>query len=407
MRRLALLCTVAGALATAATAQSAAEPAAGGSGRPAPEATLVPIGSPGHPIGDFDQPVDVTGAPGFRHLLFVVERPGVVRVVRRGKLLSRPFLDISGAVEDGFREQGLLSIAFPPDYRKTRRFYTFYTDLDDNLQIDEFRRRPGFPAQATRASRRPIMTIPHDEAPNHDGGQLLFHGNDLFFGTGDGGSGGDPPNNAQNLSVLLGKIIRIDPQPGPGGRPYTVPASNPFVGRPGRDEIYSYGLRNPYRFSIQTIPGAPDRIAIGDVGQHRFEEIDYATLPAANGANFGWDAWEGDELYNCGDPLCEADGTPDPGGTTKPILAYDHSLGCAVIGGYVVRNTKLASLLGDYLYSDNCAGDIRALTPALGDAADDRSLGLHVDSPSSFGETPAGRLYVASLGGPVFRIAPP
>ena len=148
---------------------------------------------------------------------------------------------------------------------------------------------------------------------------MQFLGNLLYFGTGDGGSGGDPPNNAQNKDVLLGKLLRIDPRPS-GGRPYSVPASNPFVGKPGRDEIYSYGLRNPFRFSFDTVSAKQPRIAIGDVGQNRFEELDYTTVAAASGANFGWDAFEGFAPYNE-----ENSGTPDPGGTTKPIFAYSHS----------------------------------------------------------------------------------
>ena len=141
-----------------------------------------------------------------------------------------------------------------------------------------------------------MIAIPHPDNANHNGGQMQFLGNLLYFGTGDGGSGGDPPNNAQNKEVLLGKLLRIDPRPS-GGQPYTVPAGNPFVGKPGRDEIYSYGLRNPFRFSFDTVTAAQPRIAIGDVGQNRIEELDYTTVAAAGGANFGWDAFEGFAPY--------------------------------------------------------------------------------------------------------------
>ena len=184
-----------------------------------------------------------------------------------------------------------------------------------------------------------MIEIPHPVNANHNGGQLQFLGDLLYFGTGDGGSGGDPPNNAQNKESLLGKLLRIDPRPC-GGRPYSVPADNPFVGRPGRDEIYSYGLRNPFRFSFDTVTAGQPRIAIGDVGQNRFEELDYTTVGAASGANFGWDAFEGFAPYGE-----ENSGTPDPGGTVKPIIAYTHSRdggSCSIIGGYVVGDRRPA-----------------------------------------------------------------
>jgi glucose/arabinose dehydrogenase len=367
------------------------------------------------PIGNFDQPVFVTGARAFPRLLFVVERPGVIRVIRRGRTLERPFLDITSLVESAsHQERGLLSVAFPPDYRKSRRFYVYYTDHDGNIRIDEFRRSSRDPTHAVRSSRRGVITIPHPSFPNHDGGQLQFHGNELFIGTGDGGLGGDPSNNAQNTDVLLGKLLRIDPRRTKAGRPYGVPRSNPYVGGAGRDEIFSYGLRNPYRFSIQDLKGKPDRVAIGDVGQSRFEEVDYLPLPDARGANFGWDAWEGFELYDatlppsspCGPIKCPLSGTPDPGGTIKPIYAYDHDRGCAVTGGYVVRDPALPSLRGRYLYGDYCEGDLHSFLPRIEGARGDRSTGLHVDSLSCFGEAPDGRLFACSLDGPVYRVAP-
>ncbi len=246
-----------------------------------------------------------------------------------------------------------------------------------------------------------MIRIPHPVNANHNGGQMQFLGDLLYFGTGDGGSGGDPPNNAQNKEVLLGKLLRIDPRPS-GGRPSTVPASNPFVGKPGRVEIYSYGLRNPFRFSFDRVSGRQPRIAIGDVGQNRFEELDYTTVAAASGANFGWDAFEGFHPYED-----ENSGTPDPGGTTKPIFAYSHGRGggsCSIIGGYVVADRRLRSLYKRYVYADLCEGQIRSLVPHLRRAAHDHRVGLHVSSPTSFGEDDRHHLYVASLEGPVYRI---
>jgi len=339
----------------------------------------------------------VTGAPGFRRLLFVVEQQGRVIVLRGGRRLRRPFLDIGDLVSfEG--ERGLLSIAFPPDYRRSKRFYVYYTDKEGSIRIDEFRRRG--PTRAARGSRRSVIRIPHPENANHNGGQLQFLGNLLYFGTGDGGSGGDPPNNAQNRNSLLGKLLRIDPRAA-GGRPYTVPASNPFVGRRGRDEIYSYGLRNPFRFSFDTVTAKRPRLAIGDVGQNRYEEVDYTTLARARGANFGWDAFEGYKPYT------EDNGdTPDPGGTVKPIFAYSHDRGgsCSIIGGYVVAKRSLRSLYKRYVYADLCEGELRSLVPHLRRAGKDRRLGLSVDSPASFGEDTSHNLYVVSLSGPVYRL---
>jgi glucose/arabinose dehydrogenase len=348
-------------------------------------------------IGSFDAPVEVTGAPGFPKLLFVVEQEGRIAVVSGGRRAGT-FLDLRDLVNYG-GERGLLSVAFPPDYARSKRFYVYYTDAAGAIQIDEFQRRSA--TRAAAGSRRPVITIPHPVNSNHNGGQLQFLDNLLYFGTGDGGSGGDPPNNAQNRDVLLGKLLRIDPRAA-GGTPYSVPASNPFVGGPGRDEIFSYGLRNPFRFSFDTTHGQP-RIAIGDVGQNEFEELDYATVGRASGANFGWDALEGFSKYTD-----ENSGTPDPGGTVKPIFAYPHSRGgsCSIIGGYVVRDPRLAGLRGRYVYADLCEGQLRSLVPHLKRASGDRKLGLQVSSPSTFGEDQRHRLYVASLEGPVYRLVP-
>jgi glucose/arabinose dehydrogenase len=379
---------------------SAASAPAGGAGAAPARAKRGGVGL--KKIGEFDTPVYVAAAPGAPRLLFVVEQGGKIVVVKSGKQLGRPFLDISDEISTG-GERGLLSVAFPPDYARSGLFYVYYTDPAGNIRIDEFRR-----ATATRAdpdSRRKVIVIPHPVNSNHNGGQMQFLGEDLYFGTGDGGSGGDPPNNAQNKDVLLGKLLRIDPRAS-GGQAYTVPADNPFVGPgapKGRDEIYSYGLRNPFRFSIDTAGGGAPKLAIGDVGQNRFEELDYTTVAAARGANFGWDALEGRTPYTE-----DNGGTPDPGGTVKPAFVYSHDRdgSCTIIGGYVVHDPSLPALAGRYVYSDLCEGDLRSLVPHLGRASGDRQLGPHVDSPSSFGEDLAGHVYVASLEGPVYRLVP-
>jgi glucose/arabinose dehydrogenase len=348
-------------------------------------------------IGSFDTPVYVTAPPGEPDLLLVVEQGGEIEALRNGRRRGR-FLDISGLVSfEG--ERGLLSAAFPPDHRRTGLFYVYYTDRQGDIRIDEFRRRSK--TRASRGSRRAVIEIPHRENSNHNGGQAQFLGGLLYFGTGDGGSGGDPPENAQNRESLLGKILRIDPRAS-GGRPYSIPPGNPFAGgRRGRDEIFSYGLRNPFRFSFDTVtsPGRP-RIAIADVGQDRFEEVDYTTVAAAQGANFGWDAFEGFA------PFDDADRSPDPGGTTKPIFVYSRGRGCTIIGGYVVGDRRLRSLYRRYVYADFCEGRLRSLVPHLSRAGGDRALGLSVSTPSSFGVDSRGRLYVTSLEGPVFRLVP-
>jgi glucose/arabinose dehydrogenase len=384
-------------------------PACGSANQPDPDGATRPEGNAAprraggvglKQIGSFEDPTYVTGAPGFPKLLFVIEQAGRVMVMRGGRKAGRPFLDIRGLVRAG-GEEGLLSVAFPPDYAESRRFYVYYTDNAGDIRVDEFRRADT--TRAARGSRRAVIRIPHPVNSNHNGGQLQFLGDLLFLGTGDGGAGGDPPNNAQNKESLLGKLLRIDPRASKG-TPYTVPADNPFVGRPGRDEIYSYGLRNPFRFSFDTGGDGPPHLAIADVGQDRFEELNYTTVEDASGANFGWDAFEGRSRYTGAES-----GTPDPRGTTKPIMAYGRSRdggSCTIIGGYVVRDPRLPGLRGRYVYADLCAGQLRGLVPGRRRARGDRRLSVRVSTPSSFGIDHRGRIYVASLEGPVFRLVP-
>jgi glucose/arabinose dehydrogenase len=363
-------------------------------------------------IGAFDEPTYLTAAPGSRRLLFVTERKGVIAVIRRGRALPRPFLNISGMVRRRNLEQGLLGLAFPPDYRRSGRFYVQYTDTSGDIRIDEFRRRTA--TVAARSSRRPVLRIPEiDHYSNHNGGQLEFRGRLLYIGVGDGSNPGDVANQAQDIASLRGKILRINPRPSRRGRPYRVPRSNPFVGRRGRDEILAYGLRNPWRFSFPPRRGGVDRIVIGDVGQNRFEEIDYETVRAANGADFGWDAFEGHAPYGCG-AICPNAGTRDPGGTVPPIHTYRHRRGaCAVVGGYVVEDPALKSLRGRYVYADYC-GRLRSLRLRRGAAAGDRPLGVSVPrgrlgfpALTSLGTDARGDLYLMSDNGPVYRFVAP
>jgi glucose/arabinose dehydrogenase len=372
---------------------------------PAPPATQGKAGGPKPPvgdgsggvkltkIGDFDQPVYVTQPPGEARDLYVVEQTGRIRVVRGGRILPEPFLDVSGEISLSY-EQGLLSMAFAPDYGASGRFYVDYTDSAGHDRVVEYRRSADDPLRADPGSARSILDI-EDPYPNHNGGLVLF-GPDgqLYVGLGDGGSGGDPERRGQDLSTLLGKILRVDPLDPQGGKPYGIP-DNPFVDRPGAlPEIFAYGLRNPWRFSFDAKTGA---LSIGDVGQDQFEEIDYVSSRRAAGANFGWSAFEGDSRFNS---------DQQAPGHVPPVLTYSRDRGCSVTGGYVVRDSNLRSLYGRYLYADLCAGILRSFIPAEGGARDDRELGIKVETPTSFGEDTRSRIYVSSLGGPVYRIDP-
>jgi glucose/arabinose dehydrogenase len=341
-------------------------------------------------IGRFDSPLYVTAPPGDKRRIFVVEQTGRIRVLVGGKRRATPFLDLSRDITSG-GEQGLLSMAFAPDYAKSGRFYVDFTDRNGDTRVQQFRRSAGNPDRASRASRRQVLFVkqPYD---NHNGGLLLF-GPDghLYIGLGDGGSEGDPQGNGPNLKTLLAKILRIDPRPGGG---YDSPASNPFVGRSGRDEIYAYGLRNPWRFSFDRKTGD---LYIGDVGGNRWEEIDYARKDTAAGRDYGWSCWEGRHRFssrNCPDPV-------------DPVLEYSHSGGaCSVTGGVVVRDPRLTGLAGRYVYGDYCTGKLRSFRIANGKATGDRSAGLTVSSLSSFGEDAQGRVYATSSNGPVYRLQP-
>jgi glucose/arabinose dehydrogenase len=350
-------------------------------------------------LGRFKNPVYVHGPSGAKGLIFVVEQQGRIRLLKRGRKLNGRFLDIRGRVRAG-GEQGLMSVAFPPAYPRNRRFYVFFTDARGDLVVREYRRARKRPRKARPRSGRTVIKIRHRQAANHNGGQLQF-GPDrkLYIATGDGGGSGDPEENAQDKSSLLGKILRIDPRR-KGKRRYTVPRGNPFRGRPGRREIYSLGLRNPYRFSFDR---TGRRIAIGDVGQDAREEVDYESLGTARGANFGWDAFEGSI------PFASPDASPAPKRHEPPIFDYAHGGGnCAITGGYVVRDKRVPSLLGRYLYADFCRGQIRSLIPALSGATGDRSAGLPDQSGiSSFGEDARGRIHFTNLlTGEVYRIDP-
>jgi glucose/arabinose dehydrogenase len=347
-------------------------------------------------VGRFRAPLYVTSPPGDRRRQFVVEQGGRIRVIRGGRVLRRPFVDLSGQITAG-GEQGLLGLAFAPDYARSRRFYVHYTNRAGDTRVVELRRSRSSPDRADRSSARVVLTQDQPEA-NHNGGQLAF-GPDglLYIGLGDGGGGNDQHGergNAQDLGTVLGKILRIDPRAS-GGRPYRIPSGNPFAGRDGaRGEVYAYGLRNPWRFSFDRSTGA---LAIGDVGQNAIEEVSYVGRDRGRGANFGWRPFEGTSRIFPGE---------DAPGHVPPVLEHRHSAGwCSVTGGYVVRDPQLPALRGRYVYGDFCEGRIRSARLRAGGATGQRRLGLRrIASLSSFGEDAQGRVYVVSLDGPVYRL---
>lgn len=402
MRRLGLLGIAATALVACGSGGGSAEPrersqppaAASASTEPGAQATATAKrGVRLSRIGSFDQPLYVTAPPGDRKRVFVVEQGGRIRVVRSGKKLPSAFLDISGQVTSG-GEQGLLSMAFAPDYATSGLFYVYYTDKAGDQRVVEYKRASADRADA--GSAREVMRMA-DQEPNHNGGLLLF-GPDhlLYIGTGDGGGGGDQHGahgNGQNLGSPLGKILRIDPRPS-GGRPYGIPGDNPFVGRSGaRGEIYAYGLRNPWRYSFDRNTGD---LTIGDVGQDKVEEIDFMRKGKARGANFGWRVFEGRSRYT------EGESAP---GAVAPVITRTHDQGwCSITGGVVVRDPKLPGLRGRYVFGDYCKGDVLSTQLRAGSARGTRSTRLHVDSLSSFGEDALGRVYATSSSGPVYRL---
>jgi glucose/arabinose dehydrogenase len=331
----------------------------------------------------FTEPVFVTHVGDDR--LFVVEQPGRIRILRPDKTTSL-FLDIRGRVGTGHPEQGLLGLAFHPGYKTNRLFYVNYTDNAGDTVVAEFKRSLSDPGEADPTTFRQVMRIPQPY-DNHNGGWLGFKGSFLYIATGDGGSGGDPGNRAQDIGSRLGKILRIDPvdPDGSGSRSYRVPADNPFVGRTGNDLIWSLGLRNPWRVSFDRLSGD---LWIADVGQNVYEEVSHAG--DARGRNFGWRRLEGRHLYPSGDP-CTSNCK------TLPIIEYRHgTTHCSVTGGYVARRPG-AALEGRYLYGDYCSGRIW-------DVSVDHAWGDTVDAAyrsgrfiSSFGEGADGRIYLTDL----------
>ncbi len=355
---------------------------------PKVDLALQPIAS------NLSSPVHLASPPNDDRL-FIVEQPGRIRIVQNGALVQTPFLDIDAKVLGG-GEQGLLSVAFHPSYSTNRHFFVYYTDNSGDIQIERYTTLQSSPNVADPASARPILNIPHPTNSNHNGGQLAF-GPDgfLYIGTGDGGSGGDPPNNAQNRSVLLGKMLRIDVNPA-SSAPYTVPSSNPFVNTANvRPEIWAYGLRNPWRFSFDRVDNV---LYIGDVGQNRKEEIN-AVASAQAGVNYGWRITEGSDCFS---PMLLC----DKSGLTLPVHEYDTGGGtCAVTGGFAYRGSAIPQVVGLYFFSDYCKGGLRSFRLVNGAATDVREWAAGVGGTiTSFGEDRYRELYVISHSGTVGKL---
>ncbi|MDQ6720084.1 MAG: PQQ-dependent sugar dehydrogenase [Candidatus Dormibacteraeota bacterium] len=353
-------------------------------------------------VGGLQSPVFVTYAPDGSGRLFVVEQAGRILILKDGRLLTTPFLDVRARVSAG-GERGLLSVAFHPDFAVNGVFIVDYTrassraaDVGDTI-IARYRVTPPSGDVADAASVETLMTI-HQPQSNHNGGLVRF-GPDgmLYVGMGDGGSAGDvgaghaPQGNGQSLTTLLGKMLRI--QVGATGS-YTVPADNPNLGGGARREIWSYGLRNPWRFSFDRATGD---LYIADVGQSAWEEIDFQQAPGKGGVNYGWPVWEGAHIYRGGVRMS---------GDTKPVASYSHVGGlCSITGGYVYRGSRIPALNGFYVLGDYCTGKIWSLVRLGGKWY----LSPLVDTAfhiSSFGEDEAGELYVVDLNGAVYRFDP-
>lgn len=336
--------------------------------------TWIPI------ISGLDRPVDVQSAFDGSGRLFIIEKYGAIRIYKEGQLHPQPFLNIDDRVNNRGNEMGLLGLAFHPNYERNGYFYVNYTGAGGHTFISRFQ-ASGDTADPNSES---ILLTVNQPFPNHNGGALAFGPDDfLYIGLGDGGSGGDPQKNGQNKGSLLGKILRIDVN---NGDPYSIPADNPFG-----NEVWAYGLRNPWRMSFDRATGD---LWIGDVGQNQYEEIDYLPAGSPGGANFGWSLMEGNHGYDTV--------VPQPG-LLLPAVEYSHDFGCSVTGGYVYRGS-MPEWNGVYLYGDYCSGTIWGLIPVDGQWKS-QVLFEAAATITSFGEDESGELYFSSDNGSVYILA--
>ncbi len=339
-------------------------------------------------VNGLDSPVDVAAEGGAADRIFVVEQPGRIRVVTKGQLAPQPFLDISDRISAG-GERGLLGLALHPDFPNDPRFFVDYTDKGGNTVVSSFEQSLDADA-ADPESERVILRVKQPFA-NHNGGAVVF-GPDgmLYIALGDGGSGGDPQGNGRSLKTHLAKILRIDVNVPAGQTPaYKVPADNPFATGEGGalPEIWLTGLRNPWRMHFDPLDGD---LWIGDVGQGAWEEIDVARA-GVGGLDYGWNTMEGTHCY---EPASDCDQT----GLTLPVSEYDHSLGCAVIGGVVARGKAEPSFVGWYFFSDECSGNIWVIDPSKDAFQDPIRILESGRNISAFGQDTDGNVYLTDLG---------
>jgi len=371
---------------TGCSSNSFSTPLPPSTGGPPPPLMLSPV------VSGLTNPVDLQFPNDGTGRFFVVQQPGSIRIGNNGTLLATPFLDITPKVNFS-GEMGLLGLAFHPQFAQNHKFYVHYDQMvGSQIQsvIAEYQVSAADANQADPASERILLTV-NQPFPNHKGGQLVF-GPDgfLYIGFGDGGSGGDPLGNGQNLQTLLGKMLRIDVDHTSSGLQYAIPADNPFAAGGGLPEIWAYGLRNPWRFSFERDTG---RLFVGDVGQDKYEEIDILQ----RGGNFGWNVMEGMHCFN-----------PATGcnmmSLVLPIAEYDHTEGDAVIGGPVYKGTAIPNLGRAYIFSDFGSGTIWDLTESSGTWTRTKLLSSN-RNVSSFGQDVAGEIYVVDYSGNILKLA--
>jgi glucose/arabinose dehydrogenase len=321
-------------------------------------------------------PLDVASTKSQPNRLYVVGQEGVIRVLVAGKLRKQPFLDLRSRITSG-GEQGLLSVAFHPNFARNRLFYVDYTDVNGDTRVVQFRANKAGTV-GIRSSARQVLFVDQPYA-NHNGGQLAFGPDGLLYvGMGDGGSGGDPQNRSQHLSSRLGKLLKID-----------------ATKRGAKPQVAGYGLRNPWRFSFDRATGD---LYIGDVGQESWEEVDYVARSDTGLKNFGWNVYEGNSRYS-NNPLNPA------GKLTFPVHVYSHSVGCSVTGGFVYRGRAVPAARGRYFYGDYCTGRMWSFTISGGRATDVRLQSQRLTDLSSFGEDVRGELYAVTLSGRLYRLS--
>jgi hypothetical protein len=358
-------------------------------GQPALTTTLV--------VRGLSSPLDFQVPPGDRARAFVVEQTGRIRIVRGGAVVATPFLDVASRISTG-GERGLLGLAFHPQYASNGRFFVNYTDRNGDTHISEFRAQPPSADTVDPGTERQLLFVAQPFA-NHNGGRLAFGADGMLYaGLGDGGSGGDPLGNGQNLSTALGKLLRMDVD---HGSPFAVPSDNPFLARAGAfPAIWAYGLRNPWRFAFDR---ANDDLYIADVGQDAVEEVDFAPAPRRGGEDYGWNVMEGSRCFQPASGCSQA-------GLTLPVLEYTHADGCSITGGVVYRGCRLPGYAGTYFYSDFCTAFVRSFRMVGGQVTDRRdwtaALGKGLNAPVGYGVDDEGEVYIVDQDGEVYKIVP-